>query len=413
MENNEHLNVVNFHVLKAILDAGQERVVLASRDIFDERGVKLLARDRQLPQALQERLLERKLRAPLEASLRFEAGLDRAQLRAAFAALLASHHKVAQIVRPWAREIEAQINILPLDPVLLFLLTTLQATDPVALEHAVQAMAIAGAMSVRAGSSPGDLRLAMVAGLVHDMGVLELDPRLRGSDGELDLADFRALMTHPGRGAALLSGLKEYPLALSRAVGEHHERLDGSGYPQSLAGEAMSSLGRLLAVVETTLGVLSQADATLARASFALRVVPREYDADWVGIVAGAAAAPAVNSGAQADAAVAWEGLARSNRIISDAASCAAALACSNRPAVRAAALRAAHLLERLRVGWNDMGLWADAASAASASPELAMADDELRYRLSHLERDCLAQHADPDAADRQPLAVLWQCLRS
>ena len=413
MENKDRLNEVNAHVLKAILDASEERVVVASRDIFDDRGIKLLAQNKQLTHVLQQRLLERKLRLPLESSLRFESGLDKAQLRQAFASLVESPHVLARLVRPWAKAVDAQITSLPLDPVLQFLLTTVQTTTPPVFDHAVQAMALAGAMSARSGAGPGDLRLAMMAGLVHDIGELHLDPELHGGGQGLDLQRLRQLVTHAHLGELLLSGLKQYPLALSRAVGEHHERLDGSGYPLARTLEAISPLGRMLAVVETTIGVLAKPDVPLARASFALRVVPGEYDGQWVGIVASAAeAAPA--SPVEGDGLSirrAWDGLALSNRRMGNAGTQARLLAASPLPAVRVVALRAAHLLDRVRIGWNEMGLWMGACDYGNASAEVLMADEELRYRLSVMERDCLALQADLDATDAQQLAPLWRCL--
>jgi hypothetical protein len=413
VEDSGSLNEVNAYVLKAILDAGQERVVVASRDIFDDHGTKLLAQHKPLTSVLQQRLLERRLRAPLESSLRFESGLDKTQLRQALVSLLESDHGLAALVRPWAKAVEAQVTSLPLDPSLLFLLTTLQATAPKAFEHAVQGLALAGAMSARSGAGPGDLRLAMIAGLVHDIGELHLDPDLCGNSLGLDLRQFRQLVTHAHLGQMLLSGLKQYPLALSRAVGEHHERLDGSGYPSGRSGDALSPLGRMLAVVETTLGVLDAPDVPLARASFALRVVPGEYDGTWVDIVAGAARSASLRSrtGAAASNDRAWAGLAQADRQIVGATEAAQQLANDVSRPVRAVASRAAHLLHRLRTGWNEMGLWAGASDYSNSSGEVAMAEEELRYRLSVMKRDCLA--LQPDLSDSEALRMepLWRCL--
>ena len=413
MQDSGALNEVNVFVLKAILDAGEERVVVASRDIFDDHGVKLLAQHKQLTSALQQRLLERRLRVPLESSLRFEAGLDKTQLRQALVSLVESDHALATLVRPWAKAVEEQVTSLALDPALLFLLTTMQATTPKVFEHAVQGLALAGAMSARSGAGPGDLRLAMIAGLVHDIGELHLDPDLCGNRRDLDLQQFRQLVTHAHLGEILLAGLTQYPLALSRAVGEHHERLDGSGYPAGRPADAISPLGRMLAVVETTLGVLDAPDVPLARASFALRVVPGEYDGTWVGMVTSAAKSaplrPRTGNSVSDDRA--WAGLAQADRHMVSASEEAQRLAHDSSPSVRAAALRAAHRLQRLRAGWNEMGLWAGTSDYPNGSEEVVMAQEELRYRLSVMERDCLALQPDLNDGDVRRMEPLWRCL--
>ena len=99
MEDKEHLNQVNVHVLNAILEAARGRAVLASRDIYDDNGMKLLAQGKPMAPALQERLLERRLKLPLETSLRFESGLDKVQLRRAFVELLDSGHVLVRPLR--------------------------------------------------------------------------------------------------------------------------------------------------------------------------------------------------------------------------------------------------------------------------------------------------------------------------
>ena len=409
----DRLNEVNAQMLKTVLCADNEHSVLASRDIFDQRGIKLLARDKPVTEVVRERLLGCRLRVPLEASLRFEAGIDRARLRLAFAALLDSGHVLASLMRPWAAAVDAQIASLPLDPVAQFLLTALQTTAPRAFDHAVQAMALAGAMAARAGDNPGELRLAMACGLLHDIGELYLEPDLRGDGRGADLSHYRGLVTHPHLGELLLSGLPLYPQLLCRAIGEHHERLDGSGYAQMRSGAGLSRLGRIASVVETTLGILSAPEVPLARASFALRVVPGEYEGQWVGMVASAAITGRgqhrLDDGVPV--AQAWEGLARSGRRMDRAREQAVLLASGPATAVRDVAQRAVHLLDRLRAGWNEMGLWVGASARGVDAQEVRMADEELRYRLSVMERNCVWQAAGLDAADARRLAPLWQSL--
>lgn len=413
MEERDKLNQVNTHVLNAILDAAQDRAVVAARDIYDERGFKLLAQSMPITPALQQRLLELRLKVPLEASLRFESGIDRQQLRQAFVQLIGSDHVLAAPLRPWAREVDLQITSLPLEPVAQFLLTTVQSTKPAAFEHAVQAMALAGVMVVRDGGGPADIRQAMMAGLLHDIGEVYLDPALIGTGDVADLQLYRQLVTHPQLGELLLQGLAHYPLALTQAVAEHHERLDGSGYPRMLHGDKLSSLGRLLAVVEATLGILSMPGQGWARASFALRVIPGEFDGHWMGLVVAAAAQKPARGGPQAEGALekAWVGLARSSERIESAVGHARQLAQSPSAAVGEAAQVALRLLDRLRTGWNALGLWAATAATGQSAQEVMMADDELRYRLRTLKRNCLWSAAALEGPDADALEPLWASL--
>jgi len=92
----------------------------------------------------------------------------------------------------------------------------------------------------------------------------------------------------------LVDRFPEYSKEIVRAIVEHHERLDGSGYPRGLAGDAMSPLGRVLALAEV---VTAMFDGTRRlpeqRVSLLLRINPRRYDAAHVATLHRLLAVPA------------------------------------------------------------------------------------------------------------------------
>ena len=106
---------------------------------------------------------------------------------------------------------------------------------------------------------------------LHDIGEVYVDPACLDYTKALDVAGHKNLIVHPRVGQMLLATLTDYPMAVARAIAEHHERLDRSGYPARLDGDEISSLGKVLAIVEAVLGSLSTTHAPLTRASFALR----------------------------------------------------------------------------------------------------------------------------------------------
>jgi hypothetical protein len=91
---------------------------------------------------------------------------------------------------------------------------------------------------------------AVLAALVHDVGLLALPPDLLTKRGGLDDADRRVLERHPREGAEVVS--RQLPTAggLADAVAGHHERLDGTGYPAGLKNGQVPPLARLLAVAD-------------------------------------------------------------------------------------------------------------------------------------------------------------------
>ena len=410
-----HFSTANPHALATILEASQTKSIIASRDIFDISGTKLWAQDRPVSSALQRKLLDRQLRNPLESCLMAEDGVTPQSLVLCTEALLARDTPLNAVLQPHASKLAQEVAFLPLHPVAQLLLTAGQASRPESFDHAVQAMALAGALMIDHGGSTAELRVAMLAGLLHDLGEMYIDPRCGEADADrtLDLQSYRHLVVHPHVGQLLLTQLTNYPPALARAVAEHHERLDGSGYPHALKRDALSPLGRLLAVTEATLGVLRSERPELSRASIALRVVPGEFDLAWVGRIAAAARAQPALQGQLG----AREVQARQDRL--DAALQAAQFRAdalvpsAESPALKDALELTQHLLARLRTGWYASGLWSHEALAPPLAAEVEAIEDELFFRLNAIERAAQLCAGDLPAPDADRLDLLCDSLRA
>src|SRR5881394_3302312 len=174
----------NPHALATILEASQTKRIIASRDIFDLSGTKLWARDLPVSEALQRKLLDRKLRQPLESCLLAEDGVTAHSLVQATAALIERDTPLAVLLRPCADKIVREAAHLPLHSVAQLLLTAGQATRPESFDHAVQAMALNGAMVMAHGGDTQALRVAMVCGLLHDLGEMYIDPQFGEADAD-------------------------------------------------------------------------------------------------------------------------------------------------------------------------------------------------------------------------------------
>ena len=412
-------DLANPHALATIVEASAKRTIVASQDILDERGVKLWSRDQPVSETLQQRLLERKLKQPLEACLRAADGVTAFELHQSVKAFLESDHAIGRAIQPWSKRLMEEVTHVPVHSVPQLLLTAAQASKPQVFEHAVRGMALAGAMSASTGSDKYQMRLALLGGLLHDLGEMYVDPQYLDTKQPLDAAGYRHLAVHPRVGAMLLSRLTDYPPALIRAIGEHHERGDGSGYPGRLMGDSLSSLGKLLAVVETTLGIASSSTkAPWTHTSFALRMIPGEYDNNWIGFASAAARQSkedldAITSQGTASGSTADQLAAVNKRLDSAEQQASDIESAANSDTVRRISTRAIHLLRRLRTGWNAMGLWAMAEENAppEARFEWHMACRELTYRLRFIRRECLWAENELNAEDGLVLEMLWSCL--
>src|SRR5947208_2608839 len=99
------------------------------------------------------------------------------------------------------------------------------------------------------GLSPEECELARLAGLLHDIGKLEIPTSILNKPGPLDPDEAELVRTHPTVGAALVSPYIGADVV--NAVRHHHERVDGAGYPDGVDGDALPLIARLVPVVDT------------------------------------------------------------------------------------------------------------------------------------------------------------------
>jgi putative nucleotidyltransferase with HDIG domain len=100
------------------------------------------------------------------------------------------------------------------------------------------------------GLPPATLRHLAVGGLLHDIGKLSVAGEILRKPGKLTDAEYDAVKTHPAAGVQLLSELGGFPAPVHALVGEHHERLDGAGYPLGVAAADLEIGPRILAVCD-------------------------------------------------------------------------------------------------------------------------------------------------------------------
>ena len=100
------------------------------------------------------------------------------------------------------------------------------------------------------GLPPGRLRALAIGGLMHDIGKLSVPDRLLKKPAGLSEEEFSVIRQHPEWGERLVSDLGGFTASVRRLVLDHHERLDGSGYPRGLTADQLELDTRILAVCD-------------------------------------------------------------------------------------------------------------------------------------------------------------------
>ena len=86
-----------------------------------------------------------------------------------------------------------------------------------------------------------------MAGIIHDLGKINIPAEILSKPGKISELEYKIIQTHPQNGFDLLKEI-EFPWPIAEMVHQHHEKMDGSGYPQGLKGDEILLEARILAV---------------------------------------------------------------------------------------------------------------------------------------------------------------------
>lgn len=126
---------------------------------------------------------------------------------------------------------------------------SLEARDPYTRGHSDRVAQVARKLGRALGLDSAEAERLHVAALLHDIGKIAIPDRILLKAGPLSDAEWAVMKQHPTRGVELLSGL-QFLADTFPAIRHHHERYDGCGYPECLAGAAIPLGARILAVAD-------------------------------------------------------------------------------------------------------------------------------------------------------------------
>lgn len=277
------------HFTRAVLELGKLRQVVTTQPIYNARGIKIIEQGVAVHPGLYERLMEHRLAQPLEDSVASLPTVNGHALRRGIEAVTAqtpffSRMLASRETREVLLDVVERIQ-LP-DPI-AFQLTMANEIRPALYEHLLTTTLVTTWLALASGLSRLQLRVAAATGLLHDLGMLHLDPQLLEPTSDINALQQRQLASHPLVSAALVERHKEYPREVAQAILEHHEFLDGSGYPRHLSATQISPCGRIMALTELVAGAFAPGrEIPESRLSILLRMNTHRYDPVFIDRIA-------------------------------------------------------------------------------------------------------------------------------
>jgi PAS domain S-box-containing protein/putative nucleotidyltransferase with HDIG domain len=133
---------------------------------------------------------------------------------------------------------------------------TTEMRDPYTSGHQRRVAELAGAIARRLGCDEARTPLLHTASVLHDIGKIVVPAEILSKPGRLSDAEMQLVRQHPAAGAEIVRPIGFDP-EVAEMIGQHHERLDGSGYPAGLAGDEILWEARILAVADVVEAMVS------------------------------------------------------------------------------------------------------------------------------------------------------------
>ncbi|MDZ7762550.1 MAG: response regulator [Desulfovermiculus sp.] len=156
----------------------------------------------------------------------------------------ARHENLEQLVAKRTSELHQALH-----GVVLAVAKTVEFRDPYTAGHQSRVGQLARALARELGCPEDESEGIYLAGLIHDLGKIAIPAEILSKPSKLSDIEFSLIKTHPQVGFDILKDIT-FPWPLADMVRQHHERLDGSGYPQGLTDKNILFEAKILAVAD-------------------------------------------------------------------------------------------------------------------------------------------------------------------
>ncbi len=133
---------------------------------------------------------------------------------------------------------------------ILISLTDIRSFDNYTYGHCVNVAILSLVCGISVGLTPLELRELTLGAILHDIGKLRIPEEILNKPGRLTKEEYQSVIKHASIGYELVKNISKFPRRSAWVVYQHHERMNGSGYPQKLVGRQIDLLARIAAIAD-------------------------------------------------------------------------------------------------------------------------------------------------------------------
>lgn len=231
--------------------------IVATDDICNAQGQLIVKKGAILSDAMTDRIVRFKLMRPVEECVAISNELDDLRLLVMFKKFIESDAIYQDLYKRLGMEssLKSGCEALAVFPLLRQKLTVLAFELPRTFQQALFCAWWSLVICQRLSYNKIECHSVFIAAMTHDIGFLHIDPEIFNKKTRLALNEVKQIHAHPIIGQKILSGIQGILPLVSEAVFQHHESLDGTGYPKAMTKGPYNKVGRILFLLDNVYGV--------------------------------------------------------------------------------------------------------------------------------------------------------------
>jgi HD-GYP domain-containing protein (c-di-GMP phosphodiesterase class II) len=257
-DNDNDKSVIESSVYTAHLaKINETRQVIAKEDVFNDRGVLLVAKGRAITPEIAKAIVQFKLVKPIQESIAIENEVSAKDLLKHFTNAL-QEEKVMNAMHiryELHGMLDDQCKQYDTFPILKQKITVMSERLPETYHRTLVCTWLSLLIAKEMGLKAHERSIVFLAALSHDIGMLHINQDVLNKKEQLNAEEWRQIQAHVVIGQKILEAIPQVNREVCRAVLEHHERCDGTGYPSGKIESELCLTGQIIALCDSVIAV--------------------------------------------------------------------------------------------------------------------------------------------------------------
>lgn len=245
---------------KHLSKVNESKQVVATQDICNDHGAVLIKAGQAITGSTTDRIVKFKLLKPIEESVAIDGDVDGVTLFKHINTILAKNEVALKIHQQLDLEgkVKQLCHFFQTFPILRQKVTVLSLQMKRVYTQSLFSAWVTTVIANQMALSKEETENLFIAAIAHDIGMLHIDDGVINKKGDLTPEEWRQIYAHPIIGEKILANIPGVDKSTIRAVREHHERCDGTGYPAGKFQNELAIHGQIIAMADSVVAVLAR-----------------------------------------------------------------------------------------------------------------------------------------------------------